>query len=151
LNHYFENNENLESKLRIIAYTYKGWAFNFYSDLGVFSKDKIDYGSRLLVETLLSNGKKKISGVLDVGSGYGFIGTVLGIGKSLELANKAATEEGIKQITEALGVSFDTTFWSLVLCIILMYLVHSFQKKQDEFFSGMKDYIIENLINRFYK
>ncbi|MDR2971639.1 MAG: MotA/TolQ/ExbB proton channel family protein [Bacteroidales bacterium] len=81
----------------------------------------------------------------------GFIGTVYGIGKSLDLAKEAATQEGIKKITDALGVAFDTTLWALILIIILMYTIHSFQKKQDTFFANMKDYIIENLINRFYK
>lgn len=81
----------------------------------------------------------------------GFIGTVWGIGQSLELANEAATPEGIKKITNALGVAFDTTLWALVLSIILMYFIHSFQKKQDNFFASLKDHIIENLINRFYQ
>jgi len=81
----------------------------------------------------------------------GFIGTVWGIGQSLDMAKEAATQEGIKKITEALGVAFDTTLWALLLSIILMFVIHRFQKKQDSFFAEMKDYIIENLINRFYK
>jgi len=80
----------------------------------------------------------------------GFIGTVCGIGQSLDMAKEAATQEGIKKITDALGVAFDTTLWALLLSIIIMYVIHSFQKKQDAFFAGLKDYIIENLINRFY-
>jgi len=81
----------------------------------------------------------------------GFIGTVWGIGQSLDFAKEAATQEGIRKITDALGVAFDTTLWALILSIILMFLIHSFQKKQDRFFSEMKNYMIENLINRFYK
>lgn len=76
MEHYFTNNENLKSEIRKINYNYKSFSFTFFSDLGVFSKDKIDYGSRLLVETYLNynNSSKKI---LDVGCGYGFIGVVL--------------------------------------------------------------------------
>ena len=81
----------------------------------------------------------------------GFIGTVWGIGQSLEFAKEAASQEGIRKITDALGVAFDTTLWALILSIILMFAIHSFQKKQDRFFSEMKNYMIENLINRFYK
>ena len=81
----------------------------------------------------------------------GFIGTVWGIGKSLNLAKEASSQEGISKITDALGVAFDTTLWALVLSIILMFIIHGFQRKQDRFFSEMKSYIIENLINRFYK
>ena len=74
---YFDNNENLDSKLRILKYKYQDVNFNFYSDLGVFSKDRIDYGSILLVETYLKYHSEPVD-VLDVGCGYGFIGCVIG-------------------------------------------------------------------------
>lgn len=74
---YFDNNENLDSKLRILKYKYQDVKFNFYSDLGVFSKDRIDYGSILLVETYLKYHSEPLD-VLDVGCGYGFIGCVIG-------------------------------------------------------------------------
>jgi chemotaxis protein MotA len=81
----------------------------------------------------------------------GFIGTVWGIADSLGYANQASTPEGIKMVTDALKVAFDTTLVALVLSIFLMYAIHSIQKKQDSFFLGLGNYIIENLINRFYK
>ena len=78
LGHYFENNENLKSELRIIKYDYSEYSFMFYSDNGVFSKDKIDYASRLLLETYLQKrGSMVPSRILDVGCGYGFLGIVL--------------------------------------------------------------------------
>lgn len=76
MEHYFTNNENLKSKPRTIRYTYNSTNFEFISDNGVFSKNKIDYGSILLVETYLKN-KKNITNFLDVGCGYGFISIVL--------------------------------------------------------------------------
>lgn len=76
MNHYFENNEDLKSELRVIDYSYEEYNFSFSSDLGVFSKNHIDYGSKFLVETLLSY-KKEYNNILDVGCGYGFIGIVL--------------------------------------------------------------------------
>ncbi len=76
MEHYFTNNENLKSEFRKINYSYCDFPFIFTSDLGVFSKDKIDYGSKILVETILKENftNKRI---LDVGCGYGFIGIVL--------------------------------------------------------------------------
>lgn len=76
LNQYFSNNDNLKSERRIIKYSYDSLCYEFISDNGVFSKDKIDYGSRLLVDTYLNN-KKDIKSFLDVGCGYGFISIVL--------------------------------------------------------------------------
>lgn len=77
LAHYFTDNSEMRSELRTIQYENKGKVFTFFSDLGVFSKDKIDYGSRVLVETIL-NYPEEVSSILDVGCGYGFIGIVLG-------------------------------------------------------------------------
>ena len=51
--HYFTDNENLKSEFREVKYVYNDSSFTFVSDLGVFSKDKIDYGSKALVETVL--------------------------------------------------------------------------------------------------
>lgn len=76
MEHYFTNNANLKSEFRTIVYKYEDTTLTFTSDLGVFSKDKIDFGSRLLVETYLRVGKKNVS-LLDVGCGYGFIGLTL--------------------------------------------------------------------------
>jgi 16S rRNA (guanine1207-N2)-methyltransferase len=73
MNQYFENNNNLKSKLRKISYQYQDYVFTFNSDLGVFSKDKIDEGSKLLLETYFKYGEKDKK-ILDVGCGIGFLG-----------------------------------------------------------------------------
>lgn len=78
LEHYFTNNTDLKSEIRTIVYEYQSIRFEFLSDHGVFSKNKIDYGSRLLVETLLKYETRKNLNILDVGCGYGFIGIVVG-------------------------------------------------------------------------
>ena len=73
---YFDNNENLKSELRVLNYKYENYNLKFYSDLGVFSKDKIDEGSKLLLETYIKYGKKEKK-ILDVGCGIGFLGISL--------------------------------------------------------------------------
>lgn len=77
LEHYFTNNTNLKSEIRTLSYTLKDHEFTFLSDNGVFSKDKIDFGSRLLVETILKNITVPPKTLLDVGCGYGFLGITL--------------------------------------------------------------------------
>ena len=76
MNQYFTNNQDLKSELRVLKYAYGEYNLVFNSDLGVFSKDRLDEGSRTLLETYFKHGKKNIK-ALDVGCGYGFIGVSL--------------------------------------------------------------------------
>ncbi len=104
LEHYFTNSKELKSEFRTIKYKYNEYQFIFTSDNGVFSKDRIDFGSRALVETFLDTNTKKINSILDVGCGYGFMGIVLGkilnVNTILIDINKRAvhlTEKNIKE------------------------------------------------------
>ena len=81
----------------------------------------------------------------------GFIGTVLGIAASLGYAHEASTPEGLEKVTSMLAVAFDTTLIALVLSIFLMLAIHYLQKQQASLLTTLNSYIIENLINRFYK
>lgn len=104
LEHYFTNNNELKSEFRTIKYSYDTHTFTFTSDNGVFSKDRIDYGSRNLVETIIKKYERKQIKLLDVGCGYGFMGIVLSKILDAEATlidvNKRAvhlTEKNIKQ------------------------------------------------------
>lgn len=71
MSHYFENDESIVSKRRVITFTINGCNLSFLSDNGVFSKNHVDDGSRLLIEALLS---EHLTGkVLEIGTGYGVI------------------------------------------------------------------------------
>lgn len=75
MNHYFTKNSNLKSEEKIIEFNFKNKNYKFYTDNGVFSKDGLDIGTKVLLETL---DFKKIHGeVLDFGCGYGPIGIIL--------------------------------------------------------------------------
>ena len=76
LEHYFTNNENLKSEIKTINYVNGDFSFVFNTDNGVFSKNHLDYGSKLLIESII-NKNYKDKKVLDVGCGYGFIGITL--------------------------------------------------------------------------
>lgn len=76
MEHYFTNNNNLKSCLRTIIYKRGEETMEFTSDLGVFSKAKVDFGSNLLIDTYIKKGRRNIT-LLDVGCGYGIIGIVL--------------------------------------------------------------------------
>ncbi len=76
MDHYFINDNSLKSELRSIEYKVFDSSFIFYSDNGVFSKNKVDYATDYLINTFL---REKISNkkILDVGCGYGVIGITL--------------------------------------------------------------------------
>ncbi len=111
---YFTNNPNLKSELRTIIYKHKGLTMSFFSDNGVFSKDKLDFGSTLLIETIFEKVNKDNLNILDVGCGYGFIGislakimkahvTMCDVNKrALHLAEKNASENDVTDSVQVL-------------------------------------------------
>ena len=71
---YFDN-EKLPSKMVKTESFILGKKFVFFTDNGVFSKDGLDFGSRLLLESIPLG---EVGGkVLDMGCGYGVFGIVL--------------------------------------------------------------------------
>lgn len=74
----------------------------------------------------------------------GFIGTVLGISQSLQIANSG----DMNLITQTLGVAFDTTLLALVLSVVVMWFFHALQEQSDLIHGQFKEYVIENLVNR---
>jgi 16S rRNA (guanine1207-N2)-methyltransferase len=72
---YFDNVEDLGHKDITLHCTVKGVDYSFKSDRGVFSKDSLDDGTRLLLETILQADLG--THLLDVGCGIGPIGLIL--------------------------------------------------------------------------
>ncbi len=71
---YFDNQDLPSNMVRRDCFLL-GTRFIFYTDNGVFSKDGLDFGSRLLLETIPL---EEVGGkVLDMGCGYGVFGIVL--------------------------------------------------------------------------
>ena len=70
MDHYFTNT-NVKSNLKDFSIKILDRDFIFYTDNGVFSKRGLDFGSRLLIETVA---KHNLSGdILEVGCGYGIV------------------------------------------------------------------------------
>jgi ribosomal protein L11 methyltransferase (prmA) len=84
MEHYFTNNSKLKSEFRNVYLHILEDKIEFISDLGVFSKDKVDYGSKLLIETFLKDNENYES-VLDLGCGYGVIGLTIKKYKSVSV------------------------------------------------------------------
>lgn len=75
--HYFTHKPSSQSQETVIDYFCFSEKFQFLSDRGVFSKTGIDFGSKLLVETIITKRNNLSGNLLDLGCGYGIIGIVL--------------------------------------------------------------------------
>lgn len=76
-NHYYSEKPDTAHDFEQWTFELKGKIFRFVTDSGVFSRETVDYGSRVLIdafdwEDLPTEGK-----ILDVGCGYGPIGLAI--------------------------------------------------------------------------
>ena len=118
--HYFSHAPQAAHRRREIRFECEDKKFVFESDSSVFSKDHVDEGSELLIKTVLEAERKSenqrleqehVFKGLDLGTGYGVVGIVLGDilnihmtltdvnERALELARNNARRQGIEQTT----------------------------------------------------
>jgi 16S rRNA (guanine1207-N2)-methyltransferase len=71
LNHYFAEHPKSKMRLGIIHTHLRGIHFEFLTASGVFSKKRVDLGTRLLIESMVL---PQEGCVLDIGCGYGAVG-----------------------------------------------------------------------------
>lgn len=73
--HYFSQKPQSKSSPKTWSYQLKDKRYTFTSDVGVFSKNEVDFGSRLLIGQFV---EPPVAGdFLDLGCGYGPIGIAL--------------------------------------------------------------------------
>ena len=75
----------------------------------------------------------------------GFIGTVRGIGTALGQAHRAV-EGDITGVTRNLGIAFNSTFIALLISIVLMFLLHQLQLRQERLVLDTESYVDTHLI-----
>ena len=75
MNHYYTDNSDLDSDRKEFTYYFGNEVFRFTTDIGVFSKNNVDYGSYILIRSIVD--KDLGATLLDLGSGYGPIGIIL--------------------------------------------------------------------------
>jgi 16S rRNA (guanine1207-N2)-methyltransferase len=107
--HYYSKRPETAHERRSLETVLRGRTYRFASDAGVFSKQGIDYGSRVLIEAMQLPTQ---ASVLDVGCGYGPIGltaatlvpeghvTMIDINeRAVQLARENAERNGITNVT----------------------------------------------------
>lgn len=108
-NHYYSERPDTPHDFEEWNFELKGKGFRFTTDSGVFSRNTVDYGSRVLIDAFtwdeLPEGK-----LLDVGCGYGPVGLALAFasGRPIEMVDinqraidLAQRNARINQISEA--------------------------------------------------
>ena len=130
MSHYYVNDNNLRSNKHIVTYTYKGNVLKYNADNGVFSKERVDFGTNVLLNALpdFPDGAR----VLDVGSGYGVIG--IAIAKS----NKKIMVEMVDVNERAVDLAKENINLNKV-DNVKVYLSNLYEKVEGTF-----DYIISN-------
>ena len=104
MSQYFDNDNNIKHNKKIIEFYFNDKKYNVYSDNGVFSKDKFDYGTRLLLDSIDIS---KLSGtVLDLGCGIGVVGIILGtINKNINIDMIDINERAISLVRDNLTLN----------------------------------------------
>jgi len=99
--YYSENNDTLKSNPKEIAFSVNGTPLKFITDHGVFAKDGFDRGTEVMLKYLEIPEDTK--SILDLGCGYGVVGTYLNKAHNLDVdmvdINKRAVELSMKNIT----------------------------------------------------
>ena len=73
--HYYTNNPQVLHDIKSIEFNWNRLHLKLFTDAGVFSRGKVDYGSEIMIKSLpVMQGK-----VLDLGCGYGVIGLSLAV------------------------------------------------------------------------
>jgi 16S rRNA G1207 methylase RsmC len=76
IEHYFTEHPKSKARFGLIRTYLREQPFEFLTASGVFSKDHVDLGTRLLIESMIL---PETGCVLDVGCGYGAIGIAAGV------------------------------------------------------------------------
>lgn len=90
--HYFTNEESLKSEIKKVNVVIGDINYYFYTDNGVFSKERLDFGTELLLNAF-QYGYPQEKHLLDIGCGCGPIGiyaSLLGFDVDMSDVNKRA-------------------------------------------------------------
>lgn len=153
MSQYFDNDKSIQSEKRIIKFEFNDKKFSIYSDNGVFSKDKFDYGTRVLLKNIDIH---NICGkVLDLGCGIGVVGVILGtFNKNISIDMVDINERAIELAKENIKLNniYNNIFTSDVYSnisdkydyIITNPPIRAGKEVVRKFLHGARDYLTPN-------
>lgn len=79
MQHYFSENPDIKSNRKKIDLQFLNKHFSFTTDNGIFSKNNIDTGTKILLTEIIKTFKAPSTSfdVLDIGCGYGVVATII--------------------------------------------------------------------------
>ena len=119
MSQYFENDLKLKDEPNVIHFELMNKNYVLQSNTGVFSKDKLDMGTRILLETVLKE-EKKPNRVLDLGCWIGPVGVVLYQNWKSDIVMIDVNEKAISCLT----VSFLTLRFVQEKRLCILYLIN---------------------------
>ena len=149
---YFTN-ENLPSKIQRTQCFVLGNKFIFLTDNGVFSKDGLDFGSRLLLESIPL---EEVGGkVLDMGCGYGVFGIIINklTGASVDMVDVNLRALHLSELNCKENNSYNINVFesdtysninSKYSCIITNPPIRAGKKVVYDIVMNAKDYLLDN-------
>ena len=127
------NNANIDNSIQ--SSELKGLEDFFAVDK---SKGKIDY--KIFIDNLYDSFQLDLSFIRYISwaiPSIGFIGTVRGIGEALSKADEAISGN-ISNMTESLGIAFNSTFVALLLSIFLTLILSRIESKQESLIINLR-------------
>ena len=122
--HYFSASPHSKENTQLITTRIGSFEMEFLTDAGVFSKHRVDFGSRVLVESFLDSTDYKVFKgesikVLELGSGYGPI--ILSLAKALPSAKLSGLELNQRAVALSIQNAFlnhvtNVSFESMDVC-----------------------------------
>ena len=158
MSQYFDNDENIKSEKRIVKFNFNNREFSMNSDNGVFSKDRFDYGTRVLLENI--DVGSLYGKVLDLGCGTGAVGLILGtLNKNISIDMVDVNERAISLSKENIKLNnldnniFVSDVYSNVInkydYIITNPPIRAGKEIVRKFLKGAKDYLTDRGILYF--
>lgn len=151
---YFDNNENLAHDEHPYNFELMGEKYTFQSDSGVFSKDGLDDGSRLLLETIAKTDLG--TNILDLGAGVGPIGLILAHldhdrrvtlvdvnDRALDCCKKNAVTLGVANQVEIIHSDVYLNIHSKFSTIVTNPPIRAGKKVTYAMYAGAPDHLIE--------
>ena len=98
----------------------------------------------------LESGNNMIRYIIWAIPSIGFVGTVRGIGQALAQADEALAGN-IAGMTASLGVAFNSTFVALLISLLLMFILHILQSRQDQMVINTQRSCEKNLLAHLHQ